>query len=385
MIRIYTFLTALLLGLTINAQSPDKFNYQAVIRNADGGIRANQDVNIQIGILQGSVSGTSIYIESHAKSTTTLGLVNLVIGDGKVISGTLAGIDWSIGPFYLKIWVDSVEMGTSQLISVPYAKYAEKAGNGFSGNYTDLSNKPQKIGDFQGDMKNSRISNISNPSDDQDAVTKSYLLSILSETGLLNSHFDGFVKDTEGKSYPVIKVGSQVWMAKNLSTSHYQNGDNITLANNASTWTSLVTGGYCYYNSDTNNIDFYGKLYNFLAITDSRNVCPSGWRLPTIEDWVSLRTFLGGVGAAGEKMKEPGVWQFCSLMTTNSSGFTGVPGGCCSYTGVFGSLGDYGLWWSSTSIDSDNAWYINLYSQGSEMQAISGNKKYGFSVRCIKD
>jgi len=82
--RIYSLLAALLLVLTVNAQSPDKFNYQAVIRNSDGNIRINQSVNIQIAIIEGSVTGTSMYVETFATTTTSVGMVNLVIGNGSV-------------------------------------------------------------------------------------------------------------------------------------------------------------------------------------------------------------------------------------------------------------------------------------------------------------
>jgi len=131
--RFYVLITALLLVLTIHAQSPDKFHYQAVIRNTDGSIRTNQSVNILIGILQGSITGPSQYVETFAASTTSLGLVNLVIGNGTIVSGSLSSIDWSAGPYFLQIWVDGAVMGTSQLLSVPFSKYAEKAGNVISG------------------------------------------------------------------------------------------------------------------------------------------------------------------------------------------------------------------------------------------------------------
>jgi uncharacterized protein (TIGR02145 family) len=155
--RIFAFLSTLLLTLTINAQSPDKFKYQAVIRNTDDSIKANQSVNIQIGILQSNSSNFPIYIETHFKTTTSLGLVNLVIGDGTVVTGSISGIDWSAGPYYIKIWVDGIEMGTSQLLSVPYAKYAEKAGNEFSGNYNDLTNKPTLFVGNYSDLSNKPI------------------------------------------------------------------------------------------------------------------------------------------------------------------------------------------------------------------------------------
>jgi uncharacterized protein (TIGR02145 family) len=145
------FFVAIFFTIKLNAQSPDKFNYQAVIRDADGNIKANTSVNIQIGILQGSIGGTSVYVETYSKITTSQGLVNLVIGSGTVVSGSLAGIDWATGPYYIKLWVNGSELGTTQLLSVPYAKYADKAGNGFSGNYADLINKPKgkKLGDIQ--------------------------------------------------------------------------------------------------------------------------------------------------------------------------------------------------------------------------------------------
>jgi hypothetical protein len=141
--RIKVFLSAMLIIIIeVSAQSPDKFKYQAIIRNTDGTIRANQNVNVQIGILQGSLTGTLIYLETHSVNANSMGIVNLAIGDGIVDSGSLSGIDWSVGPFFLKIRVDSSEMGTSQILSVPYAKYAEKAGNGFSGHYSDLIGQP---------------------------------------------------------------------------------------------------------------------------------------------------------------------------------------------------------------------------------------------------
>jgi hypothetical protein len=197
--KLYTILGAILLTVSIvYCQSPDKFNYQAVIRNTDGTIRANQNVNVLIGILKGSISNSPIYIETHLKASTSLGLVNLIIGNGTVVSGALSNIDWSGGPYYLKIWVDGAELGTSQLLSVPYAKYAEKAGNGFSGNYNDLINKPNfskwdkdstdnvtltgnqtisGIKTFSGTINanNRTIVNVASPLNDNDAVNKAYV------------------------------------------------------------------------------------------------------------------------------------------------------------------------------------------------------------------
>jgi hypothetical protein len=140
--KLYTILAAALFVVTIFGQAPDKFNYQAVLRDASGNVKANTSVNIEISILQGSATGTAVYTETQAATTNTFGLVNLQIGGGTATLGSFSSFDWASGPYFVKISVDGTEFGTSQLISVPYAKYAEKAGNGFSGSYTDLTNKP---------------------------------------------------------------------------------------------------------------------------------------------------------------------------------------------------------------------------------------------------
>jgi hypothetical protein len=144
---ILVFILSFLGVVMINAQSPDMFSYQAVARDDQGNVLSNQDVGIKISILQGSASGTVVYEEEHSKTTNAQGLVNLMIGNGSVLSGTFANIDWSSGPYFVKVELDETGgtnysvMGTSQLLSVPYAKYAESSGNSFSGDYRDLSNK----------------------------------------------------------------------------------------------------------------------------------------------------------------------------------------------------------------------------------------------------
>jgi hypothetical protein len=132
----------MLISTIIFGQAPDQFNYQAVLRDASGNVRANTGANIEISILQGSATGTAVYTETHTATTNVFGLVNLQIGGGTATLGSFTLINWATGPYFVKISIDGNGFGTSQLISVPYAKYAEKAGNGFSGSYTDLTNKP---------------------------------------------------------------------------------------------------------------------------------------------------------------------------------------------------------------------------------------------------
>ncbi|MBN1599129.1 MAG: hypothetical protein JW894_12620 [Bacteroidales bacterium] len=133
--KLYTILTAVILTATVWAQSPQKLSYQAVIRDAGNDLVTETEVGIQISILQGAPDGTAVYVEKHAPVTNENGLTSIEIGDGDVESGVFADIDWSAGPYYVKTEIDpdggstyTIE-GTSQLLSVPYALYADYAEN----------------------------------------------------------------------------------------------------------------------------------------------------------------------------------------------------------------------------------------------------------------
>ena len=142
-------LTAL---LQLSAQAPQSFKYQAVLRDAQGNPLTSKTVSLRISILSGSVTGNAVYVETHGAAGDAFGLVNLEIGKGQVVSGNFASIDWGAGSYFVKTELDAsggssyTAVGTSQLLSVPYALYAESAGNGFSGNYNDLTGKPDQIG-----------------------------------------------------------------------------------------------------------------------------------------------------------------------------------------------------------------------------------------------
>ncbi len=120
-----TFL--MVLGLSCFAQTPTTFNYQSVLRDANGQVLANQDVEIGITILQGSATGSEVFAETHSVTTNSFGLVNLQIGS--VNPTDMQTIDWSAGPYFIQISVDGTIMGTSQLLSVPYAIHAQTVEN----------------------------------------------------------------------------------------------------------------------------------------------------------------------------------------------------------------------------------------------------------------
>ena len=134
---------------TLFAQAPEKFTYQAVVRNASNQLVTNAPVGVQVSVLQGGVAGTLVYMETHTSVTNDNGLLTLAIGGGNLQQGDFASIDWANGPYFLKTEIDP-SGGTNysitsvqQLLSVPYALYSKEAGNGFSGDYNDLTNLPQ--------------------------------------------------------------------------------------------------------------------------------------------------------------------------------------------------------------------------------------------------
>ena len=126
-------LLALTITTVLQAQAPQGFNYQATVRNNSGDLILNTNVYFKFNVMQGSQTAVPIFTETHYVPTDDLGQVNLVIGQGTANTGTFSELDWSLGSYYLGIELDSgsgyVAMGTTQLLSVPYALYAENSGN----------------------------------------------------------------------------------------------------------------------------------------------------------------------------------------------------------------------------------------------------------------
>ena len=159
-------------------------------------------------------------------------------------------------------------------------------------------------------------------------------------------------------------------MAENLKVTSYRNGEASSNETNNSEWANLSSGAWCSYNNDDGNVETYGLLYNWYAVDDSRNIAPSGWHVPTDEEWKELEIYLGmsqtdadntnfrGTDEGG-KMKESGTthWNSPNTGATNESGFTALPGGYRSnYSGTFDDIGYGGGWWSSTGSGS-YAWH----------------------------
>ena len=166
------------------------------------------------------------------------------------------------------------------------------------------------------------------------------------------------VTDIDGNVYNTVTIGTQVWMKENLKVTHYNNGDEIPNIEDNAAWTGLSNGAYCNYQNDNDFVDTYGRLYNWFAVDDGREICPTGWHIATDAEWTILSDYLGGRHIAGGKLKEAGTTHWASPNTgaTNSSGFTGLPSGMrSSVDGIFGYQTEGCGFWSNTQVNATEA------------------------------
>jgi uncharacterized protein (TIGR02145 family) len=362
--KIRNIILTLVMCNGIFAQSPDAFKYQAVARDASGNILANTAVSFRISILSGSVTGTVVYTETHTGTTNSFGLVDLEIGKGTNPIGTFSGIAWGDNTYFVKVEMDPAggttfqDMGTSQLLSVPYALHAK------------------------------------------DAATKAYvdaIVSKLSSTGAI-------VADAEGNIISTVRIGSQIWMAENLKTTKYNDDTTIPLVTNNIDWSVLTTPGYCWYDNNEANKDTYGALYNWYTVKTNK-LCPAGWHVPSDADWILLENYLIANGynwdgtTTGNRIAKSLASAFGWASSTytgavgntdypgkrNASGFTALPSGQRSGSGSFNGFGFGCSLWSSSELNGTNAWSCHMHSQLDDETILDTSKKAGYSVRCLKD
>jgi uncharacterized protein (TIGR02145 family) len=195
------------------------------------------------------------------------------------------------------------------------------------------------------------------------------------------------ITDIDENVYNTVTIGNQIWMRENLKTTRFQNEVEIPNVTGNAAWSSLTSAAYCEYDNNTANVTTYGRLYNAFAFFSDHGLCPIGWRRPTYDDWSVLTDYLGGYEVAGGKMKEAGYihWQSPNTGATNESGFTALPSGRRSPTGLYTALttdATYGKLW----LGPDNQWSsVNLYYNNVVAQlAGSIGLQNGFAVRCIQ-
>ncbi|MCX6269833.1 MAG: hypothetical protein NTU44_01190 [Bacteroidetes bacterium] len=472
------------------AQIPHSFNYQSVVRDGSGMIVANQNVKFRISLLQGSITGSSVYTEIHTATSNAFGLVNLGIGDGMVESGDFSLINWADGPYFIKVEMDATGgnefllMGTSQLKSVPYALYAERSGdtsnampsgtspgemlywNGNAwvllppGSYGQslffcngvptwgacpvlLTTNPVSAITATSAISGGNISNDgANPVTARGVCWNTHGNPTIADPhtvngtgiGMFISNLTGLLVDTtyfirayatnsagtnygnelsftaaepyvpvacgdtltdsrDGTKYTTVQIGTQCWMKQNLNIGSMINGTSDQTDNG-------TIEKYCYSNSES-YCSIYGGLYQwnemmqYSTIQGTKGICPTGWHLPTEAEWCMLTSFLdstvncntiGESGTdAGGKMKSLTIWNPTNVGATNSSGFTGLPGGY-RYSGGGFSAYNFGYFWSSTEASATTSWDRSLFQFSAQITRAADNKDlFGFSVRCLQD
>lgn len=204
--------------------------------------------------------------------------------------------------------------------------------------------------------------------------------------GLLSCGKDEVKPKLYENVYTSIQIGNQIWMVENLNETHYRNGDPISNKTDYENWDGLTNGAYSDYHENLSDLPLYGKLYNWYAVHDSRNIAPVGWHVPSIFEWAILVDYLGGESSAGGKLKELGIEHWCEPNNaSNESGFTALPGEW-RINSVFVSGCNIGNWWTSTEKDVNDANnYMILSNNINEIVSVMNNKHLGLNVRCIKD
>jgi uncharacterized protein (TIGR02145 family) len=215
------------------------------------------------------------------------------------------------------------------------------------------------------------------------------LVSILTHSCKKDEEPADKITDKDGNVYTSVTIGTQTWMDENLKTTKYNDGTAIPNVTDNTEWSALTTGAYCWLDNNASTYKAtYGALYNWYTVSTTinggKNVCPMGWHVPTDAEWTTLTDYLGGVGAAADKLKEAGTTHWTSPNTGgNETGFTALPGGNRVNSGQFSNVGFEGAWWSATEYDTRYARYREIY----ERNVHSGwyDKRAGMSVRCVKD
>ncbi|MCD4663890.1 MAG: fibrobacter succinogenes major paralogous domain-containing protein, partial [Bacteroidales bacterium] len=284
--KLNLILLILIIAGSIMAQTPQSFKYQAVARDTDGEAIINTTIGINISLISDNINGNVVYSETFSAESNSIGVFNVNIGQGNVVSGIFNDIDWGASEYFLKAAMDVtggsnyIEMGTCQLLSVPYSLHTGSI-------YVYYSNDTLYIGE-------------------------QYV--VLSGGGTP----PGTVTDYDGNVYETVEIGTQTWLKQNLRSSHYADG-------------SPIDEVFAYEGNESYVSD-YGRLYTWSAVMGTgksiaakvQGVCPNGWHVPSEAEGEVLEDYLGGHMVAGGKMKETGYtyWDEPNSGATDESGFS---------------------------------------------------------------
>ena len=229
-------------------------------------------------------------------------------------------------------------------------------------------------------------------------MTVSMLFPIQSQTVTFN-----FVKctDADSNNYAVVQIGTQLWMQENLKATKYRDGSGIPNITDSATWANITTGAYCNFHNDTSEGTYYGRLYNYYAVADSRKICPIGWHVASNAEWNIMETFidntvdttaLGGTGLFIGRMLKEGCntrWQYYdSTAGWNSAGFTALCSNFRTTTGSWSLAPNNNhddSFWTATPYNANMAWNKSFRWCACDIYTIFNYDRAGSSVRCIKD
>jgi hypothetical protein len=207
------------------------------------------------------------------------------------------------------------------------------------------------------------------------------------------------VNDIDGNEYPTVVICNKLFSKNNLSVSRYRNGDIIPNVTDSAAWNNLTTGAWCWYKNDSATYAAtYGKLYNWYAVADPRGLAPEGWHVTSDADWNKLIKCLDPIAdtaaasssqslLAGGTLKFSGTdfWSSPNTGATDSVSFSALPGGYRGNNSIFSNASLYGYWWTSSAKDALTSYYRVLFYNNTRINRIAFNKKYGYSVRIMKD
>ncbi len=369
---IFTLLLAAL-AFVATAQ-PQKINYQGVAVGANGKPMKYSTVGLRLSVLDSLPTGSTLYTETQTASTDVAGQFSIFLGGGTATAGAFANLPWANGnDKFLKVEMDAQggsnyqTMGTTQLVSVPYAMAAGSLREGA----LLYGNNGQQF----------RIT--------IDSTGPKWTLVPQPTVPFSCDQPVAYV----GEIYPTVLIGTQCWFAKNLNVgtmiSGYFQSNNSTIEK------------YCP-NDDSSNCTTYGGYYQWAEAVQYQNgarntispnpaftgnvrgICPPGWYLPSDADWRTLETILGGISVAGGKLKSTSVlWTSPNIGATNSSGFSAFPIGYYYYNSAI--IGDFTYFWSSSESSASTAIGRYLFHSMPDISWVTGSKENGFPVRCVKD
>ncbi len=209
----------------------------------------------------------------------------------------------------------------------------------------------------------------------------------ISFTTLQNGSNVSTVTDIDGNIYDTVAIGSQVWLKQNLNTTKFNNGNPISLITDVTQWSIVDSAAYSNFNNSISNPTNYGRLYNYFVVSDTRNICPIGWHIPSQAEWNTLITYLGGSSIAGGKLKEIGItnWLTPNTGATNSSNFTALPANKRGSDGIFTISGESAFFWTSTLSTTTRGFYKNIDYNQEGINEGNHSFRNGLSIRCIKN